>query len=50
MAPTRGEPHRRCPPSADFVEWNIENVIIETEIGFTPYEALLHATATRAGC
>ena len=29
---------------AEFVNRNIENVIIETEIGFTPYEALLHAT------
>jgi len=29
---------------AEQVKRNIENVIIETELGFTPYEALLHAT------
>ncbi len=27
---------------------NIENVIIETEFGFTPYEALLHSTSNAA--
>lgn len=27
-----------------FVKHNIENIIIETELGFTPFEALLHAT------
>lgn len=27
---------------------NIENVIIETELGFTPYEALLHSTSNAA--
>ena len=29
---------------ADYVKRNIENVVVESEIGFTPYEALLHAT------
>lgn len=29
---------------AAYVHRNIENVVIETELGFTPYEALLHAT------
>jgi imidazolonepropionase-like amidohydrolase len=27
---------------------NIENVIIETELGFSPYEALVHATSNAA--
>ena len=27
-----------------FVKHNIENVIVETELGFTPFEALQHAT------
>jgi imidazolonepropionase-like amidohydrolase len=27
---------------------NIENVIIETSFGFTPYEALLHSTSNAA--
>jgi imidazolonepropionase-like amidohydrolase len=29
---------------SDFVKKNIENVIVETELGFTPFEALLHST------
>jgi imidazolonepropionase-like amidohydrolase len=29
----------------DFVKHNIENVIVETELGFTPLEALTHATS-----
>jgi imidazolonepropionase-like amidohydrolase len=29
----------------DFVKHNIENVIVETELGFTPFEALKHATS-----
>jgi imidazolonepropionase-like amidohydrolase len=28
----------------EFVKHNIENVIVETELGFTPLEALQHAT------
>lgn len=31
-----------------FVTRNIENVIIETELGFSPYEALKHATSNAA--
>jgi imidazolonepropionase-like amidohydrolase len=29
----------------DFVKHNIENVIVETELGFSQYEALIHATS-----
>jgi imidazolonepropionase-like amidohydrolase len=32
----------------DLLNQNIENVIIETEFGFTPYEALLHSTSNAA--